>query len=790
MDFGSFLSSAGRIGEGIERYQTESEQRRLAQQQAALAREQLARAELNRQKEAERIAGITFDAPPRIEPALSVTISEPEANLSALSAAGAAAPAPVAGLAAPAAPGAPGAPATRTAGLATPSARAGRPTGQSNGSGFGGARTGGRRPAPEGVRFGGVVVPGFSSADPVRLNTFGGQGFRRVDPQASTFERGRVERENGRELNRRLWGLYSRANEPFNTGVAASVRGYFASAEEQQRLDRSRRAAEWYQSPQAREYFMRNPEMLAVAEADPLGFKEAMYRASDVRASSARAERAERANRPTSAPLTPATPATPSVGVIATPAGSTRRAQNFDRQGPQWDGVIQQAAAQFGVDPVILKRLLASESNFLTTNNSGQVNRQSGALGPAQIMPIHIQRGIVTEEQARDPTIAIYFMAAHLAQNLRNEGGNYEMALLRYKGAISPRGIASMTPVVRDITSGFQWDEAQVMAAVGPQLARTRDPATNASVALRTLASGGTISVGNVSGVRPRGGQAAGGGGQVAGGQAFGGGGFQVSGGQTTPVPVRMDPSSFYLANPNATTLDIDAALRQRAELVEMATIYQQTGSTAEFRAVQQQIRAVDNSLYFLQGMQGVQELELANDPRRLSAVWSQFAGVPIQLQPQTDGTYNILVNDQITQRGVSRSAIIASARSSFDREFAQAQAAAAAQQTALYLASQLRMSENMAEITAKAFADIQLKLLEGENASALELVRQMDPNGRITALPGDTGRAVLQVQGQTFIIDQGGVQVQGAPEGVTSAPSAQPLAGLSQRTVAVGTGG
>jgi len=56
--------------------------------------------------------------------------------------------------------------------------------------------------------------------------------------------------------------------------------------------------------------------------------------------------------------------------------------------------------------------------------------------------------------------------------------------------------------------------------------------------------------------------------------------------------------------------------------------------------------------------------------------------------------------------------------------------------------------------------------------------------------LPDGSGQAILQVQGQTLLIDKGGVQIEGAPEGMVSGPSARPITGLPQRVAGVGTGG
>jgi len=717
MAIGSFLASAGRIGEGIERYQTESELRRLQQQQAALTRGELARQEQFRQLQLEAPTvevpeqGLLLGAP--------MQVTEPEFNLAGLStaAAPAAAPAPTAGVATGAAP----------------------------------APTAGAAPAaPKPVKLGGVTIPGFDSRKPVRLND-GVAGFKKLDPNASDVTRSLIKNDNTDRLNRYLYGLAMKASD------VTTIFKPFVKQDKKRSLEMSDAASNYYRSDVAREYFSRNPEMLAVAQKNPVEFFQKVGAAN---LQAAEVERARRAGVATPA-ATAAVEPTAGVRSSAPPgqaAAVTAKAKRYDTQGTQYDAIVQQAAARYGVDATILKRLIASESSF----NPNIVNTESGALGLAQIMPDHIRKGLITDAQARDPAIAINFAAAHLAQNLRNERGDYRNALLRYKGALSQKGITSMAPVVRDITSGFQWDAQQVLAAVGPQLAKSRDPATNASLALRAKASAG--------GAVPS--------------------GVQVASVQDTPVPVRIDPSNFYLANPNATSRDTRMALQNRQELARMADMYRRAGMGNEFTAARLKLIELDNSLVYLQGMQGLQELALANDPRRLAAVWSDYAGVPVQLQPQTDGSFNILVNGRVTQRGVARSSIIDQARSSFDKQYVQTQSAAAAEQATEYFKSQLRMTEEAAKASAKFAADIQLKLLEGQNAQALEIVKQMDPNGKLTVNSDGSGQAFLQVQGQTLLIDKGGVQIEGAREGLLSGPSAKTIGNLPQRSAGIGTGG
>ena len=169
--------------------------------------------------------------------------------------------------------------------------------------------------------------------------------------------------------------------------------------------------------------------------------------------------------------------------------------------------------------------------------------------------------------------------------------------------------------------------------------------------------------------------------------------------------------------------------------------------------------------------------------------MWSQYAGVPIELQPQTDGTYNVTVNGKNTQRGLAPSAIIDTARSAFDAEYRKSRTESSNAIALETFKSQLRVSEESAKAVLQTAREAQGKLLDGENQRALEIVKQLDPNGKITALGDGTGRAILPVQGQTFTLDPGGNPIEGT-DGLITAPSATPIAGISARSVGIGTGG
>lgn len=691
MAIGSFLASAGRIGEGIETYQTQSELRRLQRLQAELARGELARQEQFRQIQLEAPVvelpeqGLLLGAP--------MQVAEPEFAPAGRTAAAGLMPAAPAAMAPGAAPAAP---------AAAPA-----------------------KPAARVMKLGGVTIPRFDSRQPDRLNA-GVAGFKRVDPETSDFRRSQIEGQNETRLNNTLNQIATTTNVPLST-----IRKPFVSQTEKRRMEESDSASQWYRTTNAREYFRRNPEMLSVAQKNPVEFFKGLMRYNKMPATAPAAAPAAAAPAPTAGLSTSiAKIAGAETGGVANPyqtpnlAGASSAFGKYQFTKSTWVNTYRKLNPKTGLsddriwalrtNPEMQERLMQR----LTQDNAAAL---TGAGLPVSDATLYLA----------------HFLGAKGAQTLLNADAN--------------------TPVEQ--LPGF----ASAIKA-NPTVLRGK-----------TVGQVAEWAAGKMGGAAPAGGA---------------GVGPQMAAAQATPVPVRIDPSNFYLANPNATSRDVRIAMQNRQELARMADMYRRAGMGNEFTAARLKVVELDNSLMFLQGMQGLQELALANDPRRLAAVWSDYAGVPVQLQPQTDGTFNVVVNGRVTQRGVARSAIIDAARSSFDKQYVTTQAEAQAEMNTEFFKSQLRMTEEAAKAAAKFAADVQLKLLEGDNARANEIIKQMDPNGKLTMLPDGSGQAILQVQGQTLLIDKGGVQIEGAPEGMVSGPSARPIAGLPQRTVGVGTGG
>lgn len=395
-------------------------------------------------------------------------------------------------------------------------------------------------------------------------------------------------------------------------------------------------------------------------------------------------------------------------------AAATTKARAYDAQGAQYDAVVQQAAAQYGVDAKILKRLIASESSF----DPNIVNKTSGALGLAQIMPSHINKGLVSAAQARDPATAISFAAAHLAQNLRNEGGDYRKALLKYKGALSPKGTAAMSPVVRDITSGLQWDAQQVLGAVGPQLAQSRDPATNAALALRTnpSASGAPSGVSN--------------------------GGVQLAGSATQEPVLKLSSLNTYLTKPDKIVPAVADTLSQRDLVKREAEIYASSGNEAAYQQSVAKLQQIDANLIRLQGAQAIIDTQTFLDPSRAEKLISYLSNGELQVQMRADGRFAYFGRNQKGQMvpipgqdNVSRADFISTLRAATDESY--------------------RVRREAADIAAAAAQasfnqDIEKERFKGQIAGELQTQR----------LGVDAQRALLEAKTRLQIAERNGQNI------------------------------
>lgn len=696
MSIGSFLATAGRVGQGIR-----AEQGAMRQDRA----QQLALEELNRQDEFRRqqLTAPTAELPSQgLMLGAPMQVAEPEFTPAGSSG--------VAGLA--------GAPAVAGVGAVPPPPAAAVPTPATP-----------KAPTTSPFKIAGVPIkPWYKTPD--RLDD-GVAGFEKIDPNASDIQKSMLRRTNEAKLNKALGGLVGSTYSYFS-----SFRKQYATQSDKRKMELGNAAASWYQSAGAKDYFRRNPEMLAVAQKDPANFFDSLNKTNKF-------FREAQAKTPKAAPAgaaPTAAPAGPLAGIIT----QIRQAETGGLANPYVSNLTG-ASSAFG--PYQFTRgtwigtYRALNPDTVLSDDKIWARRTNPELNERLMQKLTADNAAYLERSG----MPVNAPTAYLAH------------FLNPKSAVKLLQADANTPV-ESLLSKKQVD-------ANPTVLKGKTVGQVVQWAV-TKTSGGAQPTGT----------------QVAAGVNTG----------ATPMaaPRRIDPSSFYLADQNMISQDMRVALQNRTELTRMAQMYRNAGMGDQFTQARLKMLDLDNSLLFLQGMQGIQEIALANDPRRLAAVWSQYAGVPVQLQPQTDGTYNVTVNGRVTQRGVASNTIIDSARSAFDAEYRKMRTESSSSMAIEQFKTQLRISEESAKAVLQTAREAQNELIRGDNARAIEMIKQLDPNGKITMLPDGSGRSILQVQGQTIMLDPGGSPIEGAPEGVLSGPSGRPIAGLPARSVGVGVGG
>lgn len=248
-----------------------------------------------------------------------------------------------------------------------------------------------------------------------------------------------------------------------------------------------------------------------------------------------------------------------------------------------------------------------------------------------------------------------------------------------------------------------------------------------------------------------------------------------------------MEMAEFYLAEPENLAYEQQqlrqvaqqqAALltQQRNETARLAQIYMQSGTAQGIEAamrlrdnimqtdaqlLQMQQQVAEKEMY-LQGMQGLRELAVANDPRRLAGVLSSYLGVPVGVQPRPDGNYNYFVNGKKVQDNISPAQFASMALKEFSPE-----ARAAATKSAA-LENELALKRKYGDAAVNAMRDIQKAMVEGEYKLAEERAKQAQGKLTVDTAKGiayfQQGNRVLVISPDGKVEEIGGVKVETGP--------------------------
>lgn len=185
--------------------------------------------------------------------------------------------------------------------------------------------------------------------------------------------------------------------------------------------------------------------------------------------------------------------------------------------------------------------------------------------------------------------------------------------------------------------------------------------------------------------------------------------------GQAQPTP----NAELYIMEPGRPGRELQQAYNQREELVRQLNIYAEFGDYAAVRDLTTKVNELDNNLYYLQGMQGIQELQF-NSPQRLQMVLSEQLGRNIGLQPNAQGGYDVYVDGMLALQkdaGSGENSVSYWARSIIDDNFATAEATRAATYGELAFKNQLELEQIAAQGDVNAQLALQKEVLARESA-------------------------------------------------------------------------
>ena len=212
--------------------------------------------------------------------------------------------------------------------------------------------------------------------------------------------------------------------------------------------------------------------------------------------------------------------------------------------------------------------------------------------------------------------------------------------------------------------------------------------------------------------------------------------------------------------------------INQSTELMAKAQTMQQAGALEAKKA--------ENKIMYLQGMQGLQDL--ANGSvNRAAAVWSEYSGMDIRINPRSDGKYDITLNGK-PYKTMDFAQLSNTLQLAFDQGYRKTQQEASTTR-------QLKIFENQLDIAkenAKAYNERQKAVLQGR----IDIIKEqakVDSEIKLT-IDGNSGVPYVQ-RGNSFYImevfpykDESGNEQVGYREIPVTPPAGTATANLYKR--------
>lgn len=181
--------------------------------------------------------------------------------------------------------------------------------------------------------------------------------------------------------------------------------------------------------------------------------------------------------------------------------------------------------------------------------------------------------------------------------------------------------------------------------------------------------------------------------------------------GQPQPVP----DMQVYTMDPGRPGRELQQGIDTYSEYVRQAQIYAKYGKTREYLEMATKAKEMENTLFFLQGAQALQELAF-NSPQRLSMVLSEQFGREIGIQPNQNGSWDLYADGMLAMQ-MSKPELSTWARSQIDSAFAASEAARAATYAEEQMKSDIQQNREIAVQRDKARLDMRSEAIKADAA-------------------------------------------------------------------------
>ena len=222
-----------------------------------------------------------------------------------------------------------------------------------------------------------------------------------------------------------------------------------------------------------------------------------------------------------------------------------------------------------------------------------------------------------------------------------------------------------------------------------------------------------------------------------------------MTAGAAVEVAQNKPPTNWYQGAPETITPDMQRAIIMRKALVGNARDLAQVGTAEAAKAVGElipKLGEIDTQIAYLQGMKAIQEATTMGDTRRMAQVMSYHTGVPINIQPVRDGTYNIIRGDtgKALAEGLSLEQLVDRGRSLVDSKYVIDRDAAEAAR----LAKRQEHLDNLETEGVKGQYQLGQQIVK-DNASMRQAlaVAQMDNDGKLNVEMFKAQHPELKVQ-------------------------------------------